>query len=194
MGKDTEKKSKVDESDEESLFDSSNDSLKICDITLGTLDKKKIITKRKNIDEKIEDVVESKGALFDFTGKNQKFKGCVEDMLVINGVYWFKGIIITTMYGYKDKKRAILIHVSKENKISYKKLKSIEASVGDKSSPIEKVHMSKQNTLYINHAGLFELTMSSTKEEAREFKKFVTNILQRWAPKQIEDPSTNFNS
>lgn len=92
------------------------------------------------------------------------FGSHVIDIIIENiTIIWFNGIDIMNALGYKEHKKALQYTVSKNNK---KKLKNIKSK--NKSD-------FNYQTIYINESGLYELLLSSTKPNAKEFKKWITN-------------------
>ena len=110
-----------------------------------------------------------------------------------DGMIWFKNKEICTILGYADTKNAVKIHVDENDKMTFEKL--CMKIGGDLKSPpqdqdkmtFEKLCMKRggvkftpphdqdKNTIFINESGLYSLIMSSKKQEAKQFKHWVTS-------------------
>jgi len=80
---------------------------------------------------------------------------------------WFKAKDVATVLEYNDTKKAYK-HIDEDDK---KILENLRSSIGRPLMGNEK------NTIYINESGLYSLILSSKKEEAKKFKKWITSIV-----------------
>jgi prophage antirepressor-like protein len=102
--------------------------------------------------------------LFHYGNKNFSFIKTDDEI-------YFRGKDIADFLEYSDTKKAIQKYISQEEKISFGNLVK---SMGVDSTPME---AKDKNTIYITEAGLYELILSSKKEEAKAFKKFIIKEL-----------------
>ena len=80
---------------------------------------------------------------------------------------WFRGKTVACILNYKNTRKAILDHVSPEDKCSLKRLKS----KGNESLPLKR---NTGNTIYINESGLYSLILRSNIDKAKDFQRWVT--------------------
>ena len=100
---------------------------------------------------------------------NNILKYDTSDIYVIldtNGIPWFLGSACAQLLKYSDTNRAIRTHVNKKykthlaNLIRFMKHKPIDVPL---------------NSIYINEFGLYSLLLSSRKEQAKPFKRWIIN-------------------
>lgn len=89
--------------------------------------------------------------------KNEEF-GEIK-VLELNGETWFVGKEIAEILGYSDTRKAIRIHVDKDDK-----------GVDEMATP-----GGLQKTIIINESGLYSLILSSKLKNAKKFKRWVTS-------------------
>ena len=86
--------------------------------------------------------------------------------ICVNGDPWFRGKDVAMLLGYTDTKQAIRTHVEDDCK---KKLEEL-GGVFDTS-----LDANAKNSIFINDVGLYSLTLSSQKPEAKAFRRWVTS-------------------
>jgi len=79
---------------------------------------------------------------------------------------WFCGKAVSKILGYKDTKKAIGSHVESEDK----------SKLGDfeRGGDLPPLTNNEKNTIYINESGLYSLILRSKLENAKNFKRWVT--------------------
>lgn len=82
-----------------------------------------------------------------------------------NEIY-FRGKDVATILNYTDTQHAILNNVDDDDKCKLEQL--YEGSINPALTSNEK------NSIYINESGLYSLILRSNKEEAKDFKKWIT--------------------
>ena len=87
------------------------------------------------------------------------------ECIVVDGLPWFKGKQVATILGYANTKNAIINNVREQDK------KRMEEIGGPPNGPLD---YNAKHAMYINESGLYDLVFSSKKEEAREFRRWVT--------------------
>lgn len=80
---------------------------------------------------------------------------------------WFKAKDIAEILEYKDTKQTIRKNIDEDDKIDYK-------SLTDRSVSETPQNNIQNHTIFINESGLYSLILSSKKEEAKLFKKWIT--------------------
>ena len=83
-----------------------------------------------------------------------------------NNKAWFKGCDVAKILGYVDKKQAVRKNVDLEDKLKLNELVGVF-----KNAPLN----SQPHTIYINESGLYSLVFGSKMENAKKFKRWVTN-------------------
>jgi prophage antirepressor-like protein len=78
---------------------------------------------------------------------------------------YFKAKDIATILGYVNTEQAIRFNVDDDDKIKLNELQTAKNSG---------LASNKKNTIYINESGLYCLIFGSKKEEAKQFKKWIT--------------------
>ena len=86
--------------------------------------------------------------------------------ICINGDPWFRGKDVAMLLGYTDTKQAIRTHVEDDCK------KKLEELGGVFDTPLD---ANAKNSIFINDVGLYSLTLSSQKPEAKAFRRWVTS-------------------
>ena len=118
--------------------------------------------------------------------------------------YYLKGKEIAEILGYNDSKRAIQEHIDTDDKFYFDTLQnnlimnpsitstSKNGELTQQSNPstniIDVIH---PKTIFINESGLYSLILRSNKEQAKQFKKWVTSEVLpalRKSGKYIVDP------
>ena len=91
-----------------------------------------------------------------------------------NDQVYFKAKDIAKMLDYKNKSQAIRFNVNKKDRIKIKQLlgDGLQDSPSPETSLLESEH---PNTVFINESGFYCLILASKKEEAIEFKDWVTS-------------------
>ncbi len=102
--------------------------------------------------------------LFHYGNKNFSFIKTDDEI-------YFRGKDIAEFLEYENTMQAINLHISEEEKISLGNL------IDFKHLEFRCLKGNEKNTIYITEAGLYELILSSKKEEAKAFKKFITKEL-----------------
>jgi prophage antirepressor-like protein len=107
--------------------------------------------------------------LFHYGNKNFSFIKTDDEI-------YFKGKDIAEFLEYNDTKQAIHKNISEDEKITLEKIieENYSNFKGVCQTPLKG---NEKNTIYITEAGLYELILSSKKEEAKAFKKFITKEL-----------------
>ena len=85
---------------------------------------------------------------------------------VVNDETWFKGKDVAGILGHKNKDYALSTHVDIQDKTTLGALRAIASHSAEPST---------SNIVYINESGLYSLILSSTKPEAKVFKRWVTH-------------------
>ena len=93
---------------------------------------------------------------------NQK----IDAVLDKNNEIWFKGKDVAFILDYKDTDQVIRKNIEEDDK---KSLEEMGPVLGTGLSHNDK------NTIYINELGLYDLILSSKKEEAKKFRKWITH-------------------
>ena len=88
--------------------------------------------------------------------------------------FYVKAKEITDGLEYKNTDQAVRHHVSDEDKKTLEEILKLNPLL---NRGFEKLQGNEKNSIYINEAGLYDLIMSSKKEEAKAFKKFVTHTI-----------------
>ena len=83
-------------------------------------------------------------------------------------IFYFCGKDVAIILQYSDTDKAIRCHVDEEDRIKLRKLKPAE---------IAGLQKNLKNTIYINESGLYSLIMSSKKDEAKQFKRWITSVV-----------------
>lgn len=83
-----------------------------------------------------------------------------------NGTIWFRAKTVAEFLDYRDTSQSIRNHVDNDDKMKLR-----EISRGVKKTTLTN---NEQNTLMINESGLYCLVLASKKEEAKQFKRWVT--------------------
>jgi len=81
---------------------------------------------------------------------------------------WFNGKDIATILGYSNAKKAVMVHIDDEDKLTLKQLNQGGTQNG---TPFN----SQPNSVWINESGLYSLIFSSKLESAKKFKRWVTS-------------------
>ena len=81
-----------------------------------------------------------------------------------HGTPWFSGADCARLLKYNDTDQAIRTHVNIDDKTSIDKLKQFMKY---------KIPYTKPNSIYINESGLYSLLLSSRKEQAEPFKRWI---------------------
>ena len=87
---------------------------------------------------------------------------------------WFKAKEAAEGMGYKDTNQAIRDHVIDEDKITLEKLINLNPV---EMTGFKNLQGNEKNSIFISEAGLYCLIMSSKKDEAKAFKKYVTQVI-----------------
>jgi prophage antirepressor-like protein len=99
----------------------------------------------------------------------QKFENnilkCSIDCVIVDNNVWFRGKDVAIALGYENTTQAIIINVEDEDKHKLEELWNLY------DRPL---NCNEKNTIYINESGLYSLILRSKKEEAKEFKKWIT--------------------
>ena len=105
-----------------------------------------------------------------------------------NETIYFKGKDICSLLDYGDCKKAIVLHVDKEDTLTFEG--GLAGGEGGVKCPpqspqkLEKIKLKlekqsnkyiENNTIFINESGLYSLILSSKMPKAKEFKRWVTN-------------------
>jgi prophage antirepressor-like protein len=155
-------------------FISKNDSLKILEKysssktneivdILSELNNESIIKSKQKKTLK-KNAIDLANNLFHYRNKNFSFIKTDDEI-------YFRGKDIAEFLEYDNTKQAIQLHVSEEEKISLENLLNFK---GLENIPLKD---NEKNTIYITEYGLYELILSSKKEEGKSFKKFITKEL-----------------
>ena len=86
-----------------------------------------------------------------------------------NNKAWFNGCDVAKILGYVDKKQAVRKNVDLEDKLKLNELVGVF-----KNAPLN----SQPHTIYINESGLYSLVFGSKMENAKKFKRWVTNEIK----------------
>lgn len=100
--------------------------------------------------------------LNNFIFNNQKITIILDD----NNEPWFKAKDIALILEYTDTDQAIRKNIDEDDKQYMKDLRPVSHTA---------LSYNEKNTIYINESGLYSLILSSKKEEAKKFKKWVTS-------------------
>jgi prophage antirepressor-like protein len=92
--------------------------------------------------------------------------------ICINGDPWFRGKDVATFLGYCNERQAIRIHVEDDCK---KILSDLLATANEGRLPDSRLDANAKNSIFINDVGLYSLTLSSQKPEAKAFRRWVTS-------------------
>ena len=84
-----------------------------------------------------------------------------------NNEMWFRGGDVASFLGYANGRNAVAAHVDEEDKIAFEALK-------DRLSG-RRMETEHPHKIYINKSGLICLTLSSSKPEAKAFKRWITS-------------------
>lgn len=100
--------------------------------------------------------------------KNNKCKFNNKDILIVidnDNNTWFKGKDIANILEYKDTDQSLRKNIDKDDK-----------EILENIIPVSQTGMKnyEKNTIFINESGLYSLILSSKKEEAKLFKKWIT--------------------
>ena len=98
---------------------------------------------------------------------NNIILNCDIECILVGSDVWFRGKDIAIALGYENTRAAILNNVEDEDK--YKLEEIVGVSQNDPLTSNEK------NTIYINESGLYSLILKSQKQEAKQFKQWVTS-------------------
>ena len=88
------------------------------------------------------------------------------DYILVDGVPWFKGKEVATLLGYANTKNAIINNVRDQDK------RKMEELQGSAKGPLD---YNARNAMYISESGLYDLVFNSKKDEAKEFRRWVTS-------------------
>ena len=88
------------------------------------------------------------------------------DYILVDGVPWFKGKEVATLLGYANTKNAIINNVRDQDK------RKMEEIGGPPNGPLD---YNAKNAMYISESGLYDLVFNSKKDEAKEFRRWVTS-------------------
>ena len=87
------------------------------------------------------------------------------ECIMVDGVPWFKGKEVATLLGYANTMQAIRTHVEERDRKKLDELSQLKAAA---STPAK-------NAMFINEPGLYDLVFSSNKDEAKDFRRWVTS-------------------
>ena len=108
-------------------------------------------------------------------GKSFKYNNSEILCIQINdGDFWFRAKEVADELCYKDTNQAIRVNILDEDKKSLDELLKIGPVFN--TGPIN-LSYNEKKSIYINESGLYSLIFSSKKEEAKAFKKFVTQTV-----------------
>jgi prophage antirepressor-like protein len=79
---------------------------------------------------------------------------------------FFRGKDIATALGYENTTQAIIINVDDYDKQKLEEIWDLK---------IDSLSFNEKNTMYINESGLYSLILRSNKEEAKQFKSWITS-------------------
>ncbi len=82
-----------------------------------------------------------------------------------NEIY-FRGKDVATALGYENTTQAIIINVDDDDKRKLEEIWDLQ---------IDSLSFNEKNTMYINESGLYSLILRSNKEEAKQFKSWITS-------------------
>ena len=106
--------------------------------------------------------------MIDKTFKNEELGIELKSYIDKQQNVWFRGKDVAEILGYSNTKKAVLIHVDKEDK---KQIFTYHSS-GPKMGPVAP---SGSMCTYINESGFYYLLLSSKLETAKKFKHWVTS-------------------
>jgi prophage antirepressor-like protein len=90
--------------------------------------------------------------------------------ILVNDEPWFKGKEIAMILGYVNTMKAIIDHVDSEDKQTLHQIVTISKHHSELCLP-----GNSKNTIFINESGLYSLILRSQKEEAKQFKRWITS-------------------
>jgi anti-repressor protein len=100
----------------------------------------------------------------------------------INNDIYFRGKEVATVLGYSNTNQAIINNIDIDNKSSLKDL-----LIGVYQIEADKLTPNQLNSIYINRYGLYDLIMKSKLPQAKAFRKWAYELIDRelgFAPKQ----------
>jgi prophage antirepressor-like protein len=97
---------------------------------------------------------------------------CKIQGICVNGDPWFRGKDVAAFLGYCNERQAIRIHVEDDCK---KTLSDLLATANEGRLPDNRLDANAKNSIFINDVGLYSLTLSSQKPEAKAFRRWVTS-------------------
>ena len=97
---------------------------------------------------------------------NNIILNCDIECILVGSDVWFRGKDIAIALGYKDTQHAILNNVENEDKCKLEELGNLQDRL---------LTFNEKITIYINESGLYSLILKSQKQEAKQFKQWVTS-------------------
>ena len=91
---------------------------------------------------------------------------CDIECILVGSDVWFRGKDIAIALGYKDTDQAIRQHIEDEDKYKMEEISTLNFTG---------LTFNEQHTIYINESGLYSLILKSQKQEAKQFKQWITS-------------------
>jgi prophage antirepressor-like protein len=130
------------------------------------------ITEKKETIDDNERTIGLKGKAIKFALDVFTFVGIKFAFVIVGDIIYFRAKEIAEYLGYSNPRKAIRDHVDPDDRKTLREL-----FWGNDSFPHKKYTSQELEAIYITEAGLYQLIFGSKKEEAKEFKKFVTHDL-----------------
>ena len=87
------------------------------------------------------------------------------ECIMVDDMPWFKGKEVATILGYVNTMQAIRTNVAEDDRKKLDELRQLPDSSPDHNA---------KTAIYINESGLYDLVFGSKKDEAKEFRRWVT--------------------
>ena len=96
------------------------------------------------------------------------------DIILQNGVPWFRGCDVTKILGYGNGRQAVLAHVKPKYTLTKEALENLEPA-GNRCLPNRR--QLQDTSVYISEPGLYALILRSRKPEAEAFQDWVVSTV-----------------
>jgi prophage antirepressor-like protein len=116
--------------------------------------------------------------VYEFGGEKHELV-IIEDKTSEIDKFWFLGVLIARILGYKDARKAVATHVNSTYKRPYKTFyerNQLTLSQGESPPPMN--HSLQSESMFISEAGLYQLIFAAKTNLADQFRRWVVNVLE----------------
>lgn len=116
--------------------------------------------------------------VYEFGGEKHELV-IIEDKTAEVDKFWFLGVLIARILGYKDARKAVSTHVNPIYKKPYKTFyETIDLSLWQGESPPPMNHSLQSESMFISEVGLYQLIFAAKTEAADKFRRWVVSVLE----------------